>query len=135
MGYQWSICDPLHKQLIQKGAIEREDIALTFKHYPWVSELAKLAKNPSDEIHYSPSIDFIDISNNRAITFSAVADNSGYVFYVFYQRPEQIKKWFGLVDRLEPKHVTDLLDQSFDSSQDLLNMFLNQEFNALQKLF
>jgi hypothetical protein len=31
--------------------------------------------------------------------------------------------------------VTDLLDQSFDSSQDLLNMFLNQEFNALQKLF
>ncbi|TKB44126.1 hypothetical protein [Thalassotalea mangrovi] len=127
--YKWTICDPTNEKVIQKGAISKEDILVTFEAYPWGSELKKFTDNPLETVHYNPSIEFIDTLNKRGITFSAVPEDNGFIFYVFYMRPELVKKWFGFVERLEPKHVTDLLDNSFESSKNLLNMFLEHKFD------
>ncbi|QQX79462.1 hypothetical protein JK628_18315 [Shewanella sp. KX20019] len=133
--YQWTVCDPIIENVIQKGEIKKEDIALKFESYPWTLELKKLTENLSKDIHYNPSLEFIDVTNNRGIIFSAVPENEEFIFYVFYQRPEVVKKWFGLTKWQDPKHVTDRLDQSFDSAKDLLKLFLNQDFDKLNTFF
>ncbi len=132
--YKWTVCDPLEKDVIEKGVIEKNKILETFVNYPWKDELNK---RPSfdGEPFFSPTLEFIDTKNCQAIAFSVVDDFNGLSFYLFYKRPQKVKKWFGLVSKYDPEYVSDLLDQDFNSAKEILEQFLNQKFQELENKF
>jgi predicted secreted protein len=133
--YKWSVCDPLIKDVIEKGNIDKEDIISTFTNYPWVEMLEKLAGAKQEDICFSPSLEFRDEESGRGITFSAVEKDNGYCFYVFFKRPETVSKLFGLRKVEDPSYVSDILDQTTESSLELLNKFVSGKYDELRLQF
>ena len=133
--YKWSICDPLIKDVIEKGAIDKADIIPTFNNFPWRELLNKLSSAKQEEIYYSPSLEFRDEESGRGITFSAVQDKNDYCFYVFFQRPEIISRFFGFRKVEDPDYVSEVLDQSTESSLELLNDFVLGNYELLKAKF
>ncbi|MCJ8273615.1 MAG: hypothetical protein MJK04_29975, partial [Psychrosphaera sp.] len=122
--YCWTVCDPTVANIIDKGTIEQKQIRDTFENFPWREMLDKLNSADQSKVYYSPSIEFRSEKDNRGITFSAVDAPDGYIFYIFYQRPEKVKKWFGFLEIDEPKFVSDILDQSKETALEILNEFV-----------
>jgi hypothetical protein len=133
--YKWSICDPLIEDVIEKGKINKDDIMSTFTNFPWEEMLKKLAGAKQEDICFSPSLEFRDEKNGRGITFSAVEENSGYCFYVFFKRPETVSKLFGMRKVENPDYVSDILDQTAESSLVLLNQFVSGKYDELRLQF
>lgn len=129
--YRWSVCDPLVESVIEKGRIRKEDILSTFKAFPWVDHLSKMETLQESQIHFSPSLEFANTLDNRGLTFSAIQEGEAFVFYIFYMRPEKIKKLFGLIEKDEPRYVSDLLDQSFDEATEILKEFIDGKYEKL----
>jgi len=133
--YQWTVCDPLNESIINKGAIDKSQILETFNTFPWSEMLEKMESVDSSEIYFSPSLEFKVDSHSRGMTFSAVGKPDDFIFYIFYQRPEKIKKWFGFVEKEEPKFVSDIVDQSFEASTEVLKEFLAQKYEEVRSRF
>ena len=133
--YKWSICDPLIEDVIEKGDIHKDDIIDTFTNFPWQEMLNKLEGAREEEVCYSPSLEFRDEISGRGITFSAVKEGAGYCFYVFFKRPEVVSKLFGLRKVEDPDYVSDILDQSTESSLELLSKFVSGNYEELRLKF
>ena len=133
--YKWSICDPLIEDVIEKGKINKYDIESKFSEYPWEEMLAKLSGKKMEEIHFSPSLEFRDEKRGRSITFSAVENDNGYCFYIFFKRPETVSKLFGLIKKEDPDYFSELLDQTTDSAAKILNKFVSGKYDELRQQF
>lgn len=88
-----------------------------------------------EDICFSPSLEFRDEKQGRGITFSAVGEENGYCFYVFFNRPETVSKLFGLRKVEDPNYVSDILDQTTESSLELLNEFVHGKYDELRLRF
>ena len=110
--YRWSICDPAHPQVIEKGIVQKEEVLQIFEQYPWIEELQKLGDMQEKDIHFSPSVNFENLITKEGIDISIVGDITSYEFYVFYKRVITVKPFLGLGKAVQKEKITDLAGQS-----------------------
>jgi hypothetical protein len=132
--YQWTICDPASPAVIEKGAIQKEDILETFRRFPWIDELRKMASMKEEDIHFSPSLEFENKDTKQGVSFSIVGDETTHEFYIFYKRPKTLKSFFGLSKKEMEDYISDITGQSMDDAINFLNAFLNNETDKLESL-
>jgi hypothetical protein len=87
---------------------------------------------PPEVINYSPSLDFTNLQDNHSLCLTAEGDPEEYAFSVWYKRPVMRKVLFGLLGEREKMEVIDKLF-SVDGAFRLLELFLRQEYNSIEK--
>ena len=123
--FRWSICLPDNREIIEKGAINKQYIIETFENFPWMDHLRKMATIKDEDIHYSPSIEFEDMDSKQGVTFSIVGDENNNEFYIFYKRPKTLKSFFGLLKKDVDEYVSDITGQTKEDAVDFLKAFLS----------
>jgi hypothetical protein len=83
-----------------------------------------------NEIHYSPSLEVENKTNKNGLSVSAI---DGAEWYIFFKRPKMVKKWFGLVEKMEDNYLTDVTGQSIDGVRNCLKALLNNDLDYLEK--
>ena len=85
MEYKCSILTPGKPDPIPKGNMDKNEALLFFEKYNWQEELKRMDNLPEDEIQYSPSIHFDDLTSKKSIELSIVENKVGdFLFYIFY---------------------------------------------------
>lgn len=133
MHYKHSICHPENPEIeYPYKELTTEQVRETARHYPWKQELQKLKTMPPEVINYSPSLDFTNLQDNHSLCLTAEGDPEEYAFSVWYKRPVMRKVLFGLLGEREKMEVIDKLF-SVDGAFRLLELFLRQEYNSIEK--
>ena len=130
--FRWTICEPFNPGVIQKGTIERGMILETFKSYPWQIELDKVKENPH-EIHYSPSLEFINESDDSSIIFSIVEKGKGSEFMVFHIVKKTVNRFLGFGSKEVKDHSEIYLD--YKEAEEALQAFIDENSTKLNELF
>ena len=135
MEYKCSYLLPDRPNSIDKGSMAKEEGLSFFESYNWNEELKRMNKLPDSKIHYSPSIKFDDLAENKWIEISAVGEEDNFVFYLFYKRKKEVKRLFGLRTKMDENYVSDLTDISPERTLVILNNFFNKEWEKLESWF
>jgi hypothetical protein len=123
--FRYSFCEPLNPQIIEKGAISKDDIIETFEHFPWNQYLNQILNANQDEIHYSPSLEFENNTNKNAVIASVVGEPDDFEFYIFYKRPKGN----------DDNYMNDLTGQTKKDVIDCLNALIKNDLDFLEKKF
>ncbi len=129
MNFRASFCDPFKPDIIELGNIEQDKIMENFQNIPWNELLEKINGANESEIHYSPSFEVENITNNNGLCVSAVDGTEGYIFY---KRPKLVKKWFGLVEKVDDNYLSDITGQSIDDVKNCLNALISNNLEYLK---
>ncbi len=130
MNFRASFCDPFKPEIIELGEIEQNKIMENFEKIPWSDLLEKMKTANENEIHYSPSLEVENKTNKNGLSVSAV---DGTEWYIFFKRPKMVKKWFGLVEKMDDNYLTDMTGQSIDDVRNCLNALINNDLDYLEK--
>ncbi|MEO9965475.1 MAG: hypothetical protein ABJF11_06795 [Reichenbachiella sp.] len=130
MNFRASFCDPFKPDIIELGEIEQDKIMENFEKIPWEELLEKMKTTNENEIHYSPSLEIENKTNRNGLSVSAV---DGTEWYIFFKRPKLVKKWFGLVEKMDDNYLTDVTGQSTDDVKNCLNALINNDLEYLEK--
>ena len=125
--YRWSICDPAHPQVIEKGIVQKEEVLQIFEQYPWIEELQKMGDMQEKDIHFSSSVNFENLITKEGIDISIVGDITSYEFYVFYKRVITVKPFLGLGKAVQKEKITDLTGQSKEDVKKILQAFIDED--------
>lgn len=131
--FRYSICDPLKKDPIEMGDIEKEKIIDILDRFPWTDLLDKMKGAKESEIHFSPSIEFENKTNRHGISISIVGDDSGYEFYIFYKRPKMISRFFGLMKTIDDNYLSDRTGQTDSDVKEAVTALVNGDLTTLEK--
>lgn len=131
--YRWTICEPDHPEVIEKGMISGDDILQTFLQYPWKEKLKLLNSLPEDKICFSPSIEFEDSDAGHGVTFSCVGDETDMEFYIFYKRDKMVSNFGGLFNRQVKGKISDITGQGLADAQAFLEAFLKNDTAYLEQ--
>lgn len=121
--FKFSICDPLIKDVIKKGAIPEEGVLPAFRDFPWGDMLAKMRTAKEEDIHFSPSIRFENTRDGRVFEISIVEDKKETVFYLFYR------------ESADDSAPSELLDQTASSTADILGEFAAGHYDQVDEQF
>jgi hypothetical protein len=130
MNFRASFCDPFKPDIIELGEIQQDKIMENFEKIPWEELLEKMKTANEREIHYSPSLEIENKTNRNGLSVSAV---DGTEWYIFFKRPKLVKKWFGLVEKMDDNYLTDVTGQSIDDVKNCLNALINNDLKFLEK--
>ncbi|MEQ9306248.1 MAG: hypothetical protein RJQ14_20200 [Marinoscillum sp.] len=130
MNFRASFCDPFKPEIIELGEIEQDKIMENFEKIPWNDLLEKMKTVNESEIYYSPSLEVENKTNKNGLSVSAV---DGAEWYIFFKRPKMVKKWFGLVEKMDDNYLTDVTGQSIDDVRNCLNALINNDLDYLEK--
>ncbi|MBI3885064.1 MAG: hypothetical protein HY302_04965 [Opitutae bacterium] len=121
--FKFSICDPLIKEAINKGAIPKEGVLPAFRDFSWGEMLAKMRTAKESDIHFSPSIRFENTIDGHVFEISIVEDKKETVFYLFYG------------ESVDDSASSELLDQTASSTTDILAEFVAGDYERVQERF
>jgi hypothetical protein len=130
--FRWTICEPFNPDVIEKGVIEQNQIFEKFQNYPWQTELAKVREKP-DQIDYSPSVEFIDDSNESSIIFSIVEKGNESEFMIFYIVSKTVKGFLGIGTKKIKDHSEIYLNH--EKAREALKAFVAQNKVELDEIF
>lgn len=131
--FRYSICDPLKRDVIEMGKIEKAEILDVLEKFPWTALLEKMDNARESDVHYSPSLEFENTLNRHSLSISIINDKPENEFYIFYKRPKRVTRFFGLIRYFDENYLTDRQGQT---DQDVLNAvtaLLNNDLNTLEK--
>lgn len=129
-------CDPEIPDVVNLGAVPNDDLSKTFEQFPWNELIAKMKALPKDKVCFSPSLGFQLPSADQKIEISYVESRgTEHFFYLFYIRPKEVKKLFGLVKHMNTEFTSDILDQKIDDCLKLIELFTKQDFDAIEQMF
>jgi hypothetical protein len=128
--FRYSICEPTNPEIIEKGKIDSSEIMQIVENFPWKKLLEE-----TENIYYSPSLEFENLSNKNGLSISAVGSPDEYIFYVFFKRPKMQKKWFGLSEKLNNNYTSELLDQSKENTIEILKALVDNNLSFLERKF
>ena len=131
--FRYSICDPLKKEPIDLGDIEKDKILDVVDKLPWTDLLAKMKEVKESEIHFSPSIEFENKNNRHGLCISIVENDNGYEFYIFYKRPKMVNRFFGLSQSMNDNYVSERLGQTNADVKDAVEALINDDLMTLEK--
>ena len=129
MNFRASFCDPFKPDIIELGDIEQDKIMENFEKIPWNELLEKMKTAKENEIHYSPSLEVENKDNRNGLSVSAV---DGTEWYIFFKRPKLVKKWFGLVEKMDENHLTEVTGQTINDVRNCLNALINNDLKYLE---
>ncbi len=129
MDFRASFCDPFKPDIIEIGKIEQDKILETFHKIPWSEYLGKMETAKQKEIYYSPSLEIENKENRNGLSVSAINGNE---WYIFYKRPKLVKKFFGLIEKMDNDYLTDIQGQTEKDVLDCLNALINNDLNFLE---
>ena len=132
MNFRGSFCHPLHKKVIDLGDIPVNKIIETFQKTDWKNYLEMCEADP-DHVEYSPSLEIENKDNKNGITLSAVGDPNNFEFYIFYQRPKEVKRFFGLSKSIDEKYMTDITGQNEQDALSCLNALIAGNLDFLEE--
>lgn len=130
MNFRASFCDPFKPDIIELGDIEKEKIIETFEKIPWNKLLDEMKLKKESEIYYSPSLEIENKENKNGLSVSAV---DGKEWYIFYKRPKMVKKFFGLIEKIDKNYLTDVKGQTEDDVKECLIALINNDLEFLEK--
>ncbi len=131
--FRYSICKPTNPNIIEKGKIDSREIMNIFHNFPWKKHLDNAEK--SDNIYYSPSLEFENISNKNGLAISAVGNPENFEFYVFFKRPKMKKTWFGLSEKMDNNYTSELLNLTKNTTIEILQALTDNRLNFLEQKF
>lgn len=135
MAFTLSYCEPLNHEALELGALEPEQILQFFRQVPWEAELTKMTATSPDEVHWSASVDVKNTVTQEVVSISAVGEPADHVFYIFYIRPKQVRRFWGLYTELQPAYMSELLDQPPEQALQILQALLRHEAAYLESVF
>lgn len=113
--FQWTICDPLIADIIQKGDIEKTDIIKTFQAHTWQEMLKKQHDAKEEDLHFSPSIEFKNTNDGSSLSIVVIGkQQADHVFYAFYIPPGKTAENIQQAQNLSTDGVVDLLSAFVD---------------------
>ncbi|MCD8102050.1 MAG: hypothetical protein LUE26_05690 [Alistipes sp.] len=113
MTFRASFCDPFRSDIIELGEIRKNEIIDRFRSIDWKDYLDRMSRARESEIHFSPSLEIENTGNRHGLSVSAVDEGKGTLeFYIFYKRPENRSKLFGLVKYTDENYTTSVTGQS-----------------------
>ena len=124
MNFRASVCDPFKPDVIELGDIPKDKIIDKFENTPWADFLRKMASAKKSDIFYSPSLEIENKDTKHGLNISVVGDPDKYEFYIFYQRPKNVKILFGLKEIHKENYMTDKTGQTRQDVLDCLNALL-----------
>lgn len=135
MKYSYSICHP-EKENIEYPLkkMDKYQIIEFVENYPWRSILEKMESLPDEKIHFSPSLEFKNDSNDRSLGLTATLDDNKIEFSLWYNRPVATT---GLLKFLGKKSIMKVIDKwGFDkaASFEHLKTFLNKDYDRMEKI-
>jgi hypothetical protein len=128
--FRYSICDPLKPEPVEMGTIEKDEIIDILNNFPWLELLKSMVGASEDDIYFSPSIEFENQTNRHGIAISMV-DESEY--YIFYKRPKQVSKFFGLTKYIDDNYLSDRMNQSLEDGKQALIALINDDLDTLER--
>jgi hypothetical protein len=137
MTYKYSICHP-EKENIEylNSPISENEVLEIAENYPWIEKLKFSDSLNPENIHYSPSIDFICIENEKSFCLTANYDeNKNLEFSLWYNRPKKVKVLFGLFGEKEKMIVDDVWSINLEKSLKYLEHFVNGNHSLVEELF
>ncbi len=129
MNFRASFCDPFKPDIIEKGKIEKNKIMETFNKIPWLEYLAKMKTPKEREIYYSPSLEVENIDNKNGLSVSAIDDTE---WYIFYKRPKLVKRFFGLIEKMDNDYLTDIQGQTEKDVRNCLDALIRNDLQFLE---
>jgi hypothetical protein len=93
--YKASFCDPFQKEIIQLGDIPEGEIINRFEQVNWADYLQQMAIADAAAIYYSPGLEIERKDTAEAVAISAIENESGYEYYIFYKRPKSVNFFLG----------------------------------------
>jgi len=130
MKFRASFCDPFKPDIIEMGDIEKDKIMETFEKIPWNKLLDEMKLKKENEIYYSPSLEIENKDNKNGLSVSIV---DGKEWYIFYKRPKMVKKFFGLIKKMDNDYLTDITGQSENDVKECLTALINNDLEFLER--
>ncbi len=121
--FKFTICDPLVKDVIDRGAIPQEAVLPAFSDFPWSDMLAKMRSAKEKDICFSPSVGFENTADGHGIVISIVEGKKETVFYLFYK------------ESAAKSETSELLDQTAASTIDILTEFVAGRYGQVRERF
>lgn len=121
--FKFTICDPLVRDVIDKGTLPKDSVLPAFRDFPWFDMLAKMRTAKEEDICFSPSVEFTNLDDGHAFTASIVEDKNETVFYLFYK------------ESATTDYTAELLDQSAEAAMDALGDFVEGRYDQLSQRF
>jgi hypothetical protein len=130
MNFRASFCDPFKPDIIEIGYISKNEIMETFDKIPWTEYLAKMKSAKQSEIHFSPSLEIENKDNRNGLSVSAV---DGTEWYIFYKRPKLVKRFFGLMEKMDNNYLTDVQGQTESDVRNCLEALIKNDLRFLEE--
>lgn len=135
MTYTYSICHPDKSEIeYPEKELNSDEVIELIKKYSWLDILKSMSQIPNEKIYYSPSLDFKHLVDNRSLGITATLENEKPEFSLWYNRPVKIRPLFGLLAERTKMQVVDKWDFSLDKAIEYYHLFLNQNYEKLEKL-
>lgn len=135
MTFKYSICHPNQENIAYRDdPISDKEVMDIAENYPWIEQLNLI--DSLDEVHYSPSLDFTCLENNRRFCLTAAYDKERKLeFSLWYCRPKKVKVLFGLFGESERTVVDDVWSFSFQDALKYLDYFVNGNYHVVEGLY
>jgi hypothetical protein len=131
MKFRHSFCDPFKKDIVELGDLPAEKIIETFENIPWADYLKKMEVTEQSAIYYSPSFEIENKETQHGLSISAVGTPDNFEYYIFYKRPRQVKKIFGLINTMNNNYLTDITGQTKKDVLECLDALRNGNLDLL----
>lgn len=131
--FTYSICDPLKKDPIEMGEIEKDKILDILDRFPWTELLDKVKNADDRDVHFSPSVEFENKRNQHGLSISIVEGENGNEFYIFYKRPKLVTKFFGLVKSMDNSFISDRTGQTSEDVREAVTALISGDLTTLEK--
>ncbi len=131
--FRYSICDPLRKEPIELGDIEKDKILDTFDRIPWTDLLDKMKGVKESEIYFSPSLEVENKTTRHGLAISIVEGEKGNEFYIFYKRPKMVTKMFGLIKKMDANYTSDRTGQTNKDARDAISALITDDLTTLER--
>jgi hypothetical protein len=131
--FRYSVCDPLKKDPIEMGEIEKGKILEVLDKFPWIELLNKMNGADEKDICFSPSIEFENKDTRHGLAISIVGEEKEYEFYIFYKRPKMMTKMFGLVKEMNENYTSDRTGQTLEDVKRAVTALISDDVMTLEK--
>jgi hypothetical protein len=137
MTYKYSICHPDKENIeYQNNPISGKKVLEIARNYPWIEKLKFSDSLKREDVHYSPSLDFLCIENGKSFCLTAgYGKNKNIDFSLWYSRPKKVKILFGFLGEKEKMVVDDIWSIDFDKSLKYLEHFVNGNHSLIEELY
>lgn len=133
MIYRASFCDPFQADIVELGSIAEEQIIDLFNQIPWSDLLCQMESKSQSEVHYSPSLEIENNKTQNGLSISVTGESDSYEFYVFYQRPKRVKRFFGLFSEYDKKYTTEVMHKTKQEVLQFLDALIAGKYDYLEE--